>query len=30
MTPLARLGKRMYEGVLSGYWTLLRHTVLAE
>ena len=30
MTPLARLGKGVYEGWLAAYWSLLRHTVLAE
>jgi GT2 family glycosyltransferase len=30
MTPLARIGKGVYEGWLAGYWSLLRHTVLAE
>jgi GT2 family glycosyltransferase len=29
MTPLTRLGKGVYEGWLTAYWTLLRHTVLA-
>jgi GT2 family glycosyltransferase len=29
MTPLARLGKGVYEGWLAAYWSLLRHTVLA-
>jgi GT2 family glycosyltransferase len=29
MTPLARVGKGVYEGCLSAYWSLLRHTVLA-
>jgi GT2 family glycosyltransferase len=30
MTPLARVGKGVYEGWLSAYWRLLRHTVLAR
>ncbi len=29
MTPLAWLGKRVYEHALAAYWSLLRHTVLA-
>jgi hypothetical protein len=29
MTPLTRLGKGVYEGALTAYWSLLRHTVLA-
>lgn len=29
MTPLARLGKGVYEQALAAYWSLLRHTVLA-
>jgi GT2 family glycosyltransferase len=29
MTPLARLGKGAYEKLLTAYWSLLRHTVLA-
>ncbi len=29
MTPLARIGKRLYESWLTAYWSLLRHTVLA-
>ena len=29
MTPLARLGKGVYDKALAAYWTLLRHTVLA-
>jgi GT2 family glycosyltransferase len=29
MTPLARVGKRVYEKALSAYWSLLRRTVLA-
>jgi GT2 family glycosyltransferase len=29
MTPLARVGKGVYERWLSAYWSLLRHTVLA-
>jgi GT2 family glycosyltransferase len=29
LTPLARVGKGVYEGWLSAYWSLLRHTVLA-
>lgn len=28
MTPLARLGKSVYEAWLAAYWSLLRHTVL--
>ena len=28
MTPLARLGKGVYERALAAYWSLLRHTVL--
>jgi GT2 family glycosyltransferase len=28
-SPVARLGRRMYEGFLSGYWRLITHTVLA-
>jgi GT2 family glycosyltransferase len=27
--PVVRAGKRSYESFLSGYWSLLRHTVLA-
>jgi GT2 family glycosyltransferase len=30
MTPLARACKSLYEGWLSAYWSLLRHTVLSE
>lgn len=29
MTPIARLGKGVYERWLAAYWSLLRHTVLA-
>ena len=29
MTPLARLGKGVYDKWLAAYWYLLRHTVLA-
>lgn len=29
MTPIARAGKGVYEGLLAAYWGLLRHTVLA-
>ncbi|MCU1385682.1 MAG: hypothetical protein JWL71_4379 [Acidobacteria bacterium] len=29
MTPLARIGKGLYDGLLAAYWSLLRHTVLA-
>ena len=29
MTPLARLGKGLYDAWLAAYWSLLRHTVLA-
>jgi GT2 family glycosyltransferase len=28
MTPIARLGKGVYERALAAYWSLLRHTVL--
>jgi GT2 family glycosyltransferase len=29
LPPLARLGKGVYDGWLTAYWSLLRHTVLA-
>ena len=29
MTPLARVGKGAYETMLTAYWSVLRHTVLA-
>ena len=29
MTPIARVGKGVYEAWLAAYWSLLRHTVLA-
>jgi hypothetical protein len=29
MTPLARLGKGVYDKAMAGYWSLLRRTVLA-
>jgi len=30
MTPLTRVGKSLYDAWLSAYWSLLRHTVLAD